>query len=104
MNARSALIALLFVAALPLCGADAQPRALRCYLSIGEAENYRAYWKKEWDARNDGKVDPGAPPWLQNVNPKWKGNYEVKYWNSDWQALMFGSDGAALDKILAQGF
>lgn len=80
------------------------PRALLCYLSIGEAENYRAYWKKEWDARNDGKVDAGAPAWLQNVNPKWKGNYEVKYWNAEWQALIFGSDSAALDKIIAQGF
>jgi cysteinyl-tRNA synthetase, unknown class len=79
-------------------------KALLCYFSVGEAENYRPYWVKEWDARNDGKVDAGAPAWLLSQNPMWKGNYRVRYWNTDWHAVLFGNDNAPLDRIIAQGF
>jgi cysteinyl-tRNA synthetase len=34
------------------------------YMSIGEAENYRWYWQKSWDANRNGKPDAGAPAWL----------------------------------------
>lgn len=61
------------------------------YMSIGEAEDYRYYWKSEW------KTSP--PKWLGKVNPDW-GSMKVKYWNPDWQAIVFGY----LDKIVAQGF
>ncbi|MEI6083683.1 MAG: endo alpha-1,4 polygalactosaminidase [Verrucomicrobiota bacterium] len=33
-------------------------------------------------------------------DPNWKGNYYVRYWQPEWQALIF----AYLDKIIAQGF
>lgn len=79
-------------------------RALLCYFSVGEAENYRPYWKAEWDARNDGKVDAGAPVWLLGQNPEWKGNYRVKYWSAEWQSVLMGSETAPLDRIIAQGF
>ncbi len=55
-------------------------RKVLAYLSIGEAENYRAYWRREWDANRDGKPDQKAPAWLCAENPEWKGNYRVKYW------------------------
>ncbi len=42
------------------------------YVSIGEAENYRFYWKSEWDSV--------PPDWLGEENPEWHGNYAVKYW------------------------
>ena len=42
------------------------------YLSIGEAEDYRWYWKPEWKKR--------PPPWLERVNPEWAGNYKVRFW------------------------
>jgi cysteinyl-tRNA synthetase len=70
------------------------------YLSIGEAEDYRWYWQSSWDARHDGRPDPGAPPWLGRENPDWKGNYQVQYWNPDWQAIVL----SYLDRILTQGF
>ncbi len=79
-------------------------RVILAYLSIGEAEDYRAYWNLSWDANKNGKVDRGAPSWLLNQDPQWKGNYTVKYWAPEWQALMFGSATSALDRILAQGF
>jgi cysteinyl-tRNA synthetase, unknown class len=73
-------------------------RQVIAYLSIGEAEDYRPYWRKEWTHR--GKLTAAAPAWLLPENPEWKGNYRVKYWNADWQKLML----AAVDDALARGF
>ena len=70
------------------------------YLSIGEAEDYRDYWKDNW------KV--GNPTFIEDENPDWEGNYRVKYWNSEWQNIIFkkveyiakmGYSGVYLDKI-----
>ncbi|HEY66475.1 MAG TPA: hypothetical protein G4O02_18140, partial [Caldilineae bacterium] len=70
------------------------------YMSIGEAEDYRFYWQDGWH--------PGNPPWLDQENPDWPGNYKVHYWDPAWQAIIFaytdrlldaGFDGAYLDLI-----
>ncbi len=75
-------------------------RRLLSYLSIGEAEDYRDYWVRAWDARRDGQPDPGAPRWLLPQNPEWKGNYRVRYWSPEWQALVL----AELDRCFEAGF
>ena len=62
------------------------------YLSIGEAEDYRAYWQRTW------KTNP--PAFLLAQNPEWKGNYRVKYWQAAWQQIIL----ADVDKIMASGF
>ncbi len=68
---------------------DGKPgRKVLAYLSIGEAEDYREYWEKKWDANKDGKPDDGAPGFLCAVNPNWEGNYKVRYWHRDWQAMI----------------
>jgi len=67
-------------------------RKVMAYLSIGEAEDYRAYWQSSW------KTSP--PAFLLSENPEWKGNFRVKYWNADWQKLIL----ADVDKIMATGF
>lgn len=81
---------------------------LLAYLSIGEAETYRAYWHPVWDAAVDGIPDPGAPRWLVGANPQWPDNYTVRYWMPEWQALVLerldaiieaGFDGAYLDLV-----
>jgi cysteinyl-tRNA synthetase len=79
-------------------------RLVICYLSIGEAENYRYYWDRNWDRNTDGKPDAGAPQWLARENPNWRGNYKVRYWDPGWQAILFGSRGSYLDQILSRGF
>lgn len=70
------------------------------YVSIGEAEDYRHYWKPEW------KDQP--PAWLGRVNPQWEGNVKVKYWHPAWQAIVLdyarkvaeqGFDGVYLDIV-----
>ena len=75
-------------------------RKVLAYLSIGEAEDYRVYWKKEWDANHDGHPEAGAPDFLLPENPEWKGNYRVKYWNPAWQELML----PLVDDVMARGF
>jgi len=75
---------------------DGERRILLSYMSIGEAEDYRGYWHAEW---ND------APPaWLDEENPHWEGNFKVRFWHPGWQALIFGSPEAYLDRIIAAGF
>jgi cysteinyl-tRNA synthetase len=73
-------------------------RKVLAYISIGEAEDYRPYWRKEWGSK--GKLTAAAPAWLVAENPEWKGNYRVKYWNADWQKLIL----AAIDDAMARGF
>lgn len=70
------------------------------YLSIGEAEDYRYYWNPAWES--------SPPPWLGPANPGWPGNYKVRYWDPQWQAIVCGGAGGAdesyLDRIVGQGF
>lgn len=72
------------------------PALVIAYLSIGEAEDYRFYWE---ESRAGGK-----PAWLESENPDWPGNFKVRYWDPDWQRLVFGAPGSYLDRILAAGF
>ena len=67
-------------------------RLVCTYISIGEAEQYRYYFKKKW------KKNP--PDWMAKENPKWKGNYKVKYWDPEWRDILKGY----LDKIIGAGF
>jgi cysteinyl-tRNA synthetase len=76
--------------------ANGGKRLLICYMSIGEAENYRYYWKSDW------KI--GSPSFIVEENPNWAGNYVVKYWESEWQDVIFGNDNSYLKKILDAGF
>jgi cysteinyl-tRNA synthetase len=71
-------------------------RLVVAYMSIGEAEDYRYYWKDKWDS------DP--PDWLGDENPDWPGNYKVHYWEEEWQEIIFGNNDSYLDKIIATGF
>ena len=75
-------------------------RIVIAYLSIGEAEDYRFYWKKEWDKNK--------PDWIVNENENWSGNYIVEYWNPEWKKIIkeyqkkldeIGVDGYLLDTV-----
>ncbi|AEQ52569.1 MJ1477/TM1410 family putative glycoside hydrolase [Pelagibacterium halotolerans] len=75
---------------------DGSRRFVLSYLSIGEAEDYRFYWQDDW-ARN-------RPPWLFGENPEWDGNYDIRFWDPGWQAIIFGQPSSYLDRIVAAGF
>ncbi|UUV18677.1 endo alpha-1,4 polygalactosaminidase [Fusobacteria bacterium ZRK30] len=70
------------------------------YFSIGEAEDYREYWKGGWDRK--------LPNWISHENENWEGNYIVKYWSKEWKKIVdemlikfidTGFDGVFLDTI-----
>ncbi len=71
-------------------------RLLICYMSIGEAEDYRYYWQSDWTI--------GNPSFIVKENPDWEGNYKVKYWEPEWQNIIFGNDNSYLKKIVDSGF
>jgi len=68
-------------------------KTVLAYLSIGEAEDYRFYWKSSWR--------PGKPGFIADENPDWPGNYAVKYWTAGWWS---NAIQPYLDRILAAGF
>lgn len=76
--------------------ANGGKRLVICYMSIGEAENYRYYWQSSWTNNK--------PDWIAAENPDWPGNYKVKYWNDDWQFIIYKSADSYLDKIVSAGF
>ena len=71
-------------------------RLIIAYMSIGEAEDYRYYWNNSWKK--------GDPSWIEKENPDWEGNYKVRYWEKDWQDIIFGNQDSYLQKILNAGF
>ena len=86
-------------------GGPGGPKVVLAYLSVGEAENYRSYWQKAWNAH--------PPEWMGPENPEWKGNFKVRFWEPPWQQLMekavdhlidLGYDGAFLDVVDAGEF
>jgi len=76
--------------------ANGGKRLVLSYLSVGEAEIYRYYWQSSW---NNTK-----PSWLDAENPNWPGNFKVKYWDPEWQKILFGNDASYSKKILDTGF
>jgi cysteinyl-tRNA synthetase, unknown class len=79
---------------------DGERRIVLAYLSIGEAQTYRYYWKWYW-----GWVfGVLSPRWLGSENPEWRGNYGVRYWHEGWQNIILGGENSYLDRIVKAGF
>lgn len=76
--------------------ANGGKRLVICYMSIGEAEDYRYYWQNSWNNTR--------PSWIAAENPDWPGNYKVKYWDTEWQGLIYGHSDSYLTKITNAGF
>jgi len=78
------------------------------YLNVGQAEEYRTYWKADWRAPRRGA--PGDPAFLLTVDPEgWEGDYPVAYWESTWKEIVrarverlarLGFDGVYCDWVL----
>lgn len=75
-------------------------RAVLAYLSIGEAERGRPYWKQ--------CCAGGQPSWLTGRTQGWAGNYIVRFWDPAWKAIVLararrflamGYDGLYLDRV-----
>ncbi len=72
------------------------PKIVLCYMSIGQAENYRWYWQPEWSQN--------PPEWLDEADTVWTGDYWVKYWLPGWQEIIYGTPDSYLDRIIELGF
>ncbi len=66
------------------------------YMSIGQAETYREYWHHDWISN--------PPSWLDEPDETWAGDYWVRYWDPEWQAIIYGSPDSYLDRIIELGF
>ena len=62
------------------------------YLSVGEAEKWRGYWKS--------CCANGSPSWLTSKTQGWAGNYAVKFWDPAWKAIV----RQRLNALIAAGF
>ena len=67
---------------------DGGRRIVLSYLSIGEAEKYRYYWKWYWG----WFFGWFAPSWRDRQNKEWRGNYAVRYWDPGWQEIIVTGD------------
>lgn len=84
-------------------GVQVADKKLICYMSIGEAEIQRFYWRGDWV--RGGRKTASAPSWLHEQNDQgWVGNWKVRFWEPEWQNLICGADGCFLDRIIDQGF
>jgi cysteinyl-tRNA synthetase len=67
-------------------------RLVIAYIDIGEAENYRSYWKNSWIEPTKSKT--GEPSFLVAPDPDgWSGNFPVLFWDNEWQSLWVGEEG-----------
>jgi cysteinyl-tRNA synthetase, unknown class len=71
-------------------------RRVISYISIGSAENYRYYWKKNWGLHH--------PLWLKRKYSGYSDEFWVKFWKDDWQEIIFGNDHSYIKKIVDAGF
>jgi cysteinyl-tRNA synthetase len=76
--------------------ANGGKRLVFSYASIGEAEDYRYYWQPNWNTT--------PPSWLDSENPFWPGNYKVRYWEPEWQQIIYGNNNSYINKIINAGF
>jgi cysteinyl-tRNA synthetase len=71
-------------------------RLLLAYVNVGEADQSRYYWQSRWTYER--------PSWLEPGTDAAADSYLVKYWQPEWQAILYGSADAYLDRILNAGF
>lgn len=77
---------------------DGRRRIVLAYVNIGEAEDYRSYWKKSW------ATEAGRPEWMGSANARWQGDHRVRHWHPDWQAIVFGNAQSIFHRLIKAGF
>lgn len=75
---------------------DGSRRLVLAYVNIGEAEDYRSYWRAAWAKQ--------PPAWMGSANCRWKGDHRVRHWAPEWQAIIFGAKGSYVGRVIEAGF
>jgi cysteinyl-tRNA synthetase len=79
-----------------------QARILLAYVDIGQAEDFRAYWGRDWRAPKPGRK--GHPEFLVAPDPDgWSGDYGVAFWHPDWKNIWLGP-GGLIARLAKLGF
>lgn len=71
-------------------------RLVLAYVQVGAAASNRYYWQDDWALR--------PPYWMETQGAQEDGLYRVRYWEPDWQEILFGNRESYLKKILDAGF
>jgi cysteinyl-tRNA synthetase, unknown class len=77
-------------------GPDGKKRLAVAYMSVGEAEQFRFYFRDDW------KTDP--PEWLGAENCAWPGAHKVQFWHDSWKDTVWRGRKAYLKQIIDAGF
>jgi len=73
------------------------------YVNIGQAEDYRTYWREGWTAPKGDA--PGEPAFILGKDPEgWRGNFPVAFWDPRWRTVVFGAHSSLLDGAIRDGF
>lgn len=75
---------------------DGKKRFVFAYMSIGEAERFRFYFKDDW------KTDP--PEWLGAENCSWPDAFKVQFWHDGWKDIIWRGRRSYLKQIIDAGF
>lgn len=76
--------------------ANGGKRLIISYVNIGAAENYRYYWKKNWQI-ND-------PAWIKKRYAGYDEEFYVQFWHEDWKKIIYGNPDSYIKKIVDAGF
>ncbi|HEX9979018.1 MAG TPA: endo alpha-1,4 polygalactosaminidase [Flavobacterium sp.] len=76
--------------------ANGGERLVICYMNIGSAENWRYYWKKGWKL--------GSPTFLGKRYEGYQNEFWVRFWEPQWQEIIFGNEQSYAKKIINAGF
>ena len=72
-------------------------RIVISYLSIGEAESYRWYWRDSWAGAN-------MPDWQVAENCAWPKAHMVRFWHNGWKDIIYRGASSYLQRIVDAGF
>ena len=76
---------------------NGEPRLVISYISIGEAESYRFYWRQDWTADD-------MPGWHVAENCAWPRAHMVRYWHDGWKDIIYRGRKAYIKRIVEAGF
>jgi len=76
---------------------DGKPRLVLSYMSIGEAETYRWYWRDYWKGDD-------MPGWQVAENCAWPRAHMVKFWHDGWKDIIYAGRQTYIKRIIDAGF
>jgi cysteinyl-tRNA synthetase, unknown class len=83
--------------------ASRERRLVLAYVNVGQAEDYRTYWRPAWRAPTP--EGPGDPSFLLATDPDgWPGNYPVAFWDARWRPVLYGRSTSLVDRAIDDGF